>query len=79
MKPTGIKKKYKEQTQSEIKTPSADQGPPAKCGFESQDHPPSQNETNPVHLSHCTEEKTAAMPSLKSQEKTQELFFGGEH
>lgn len=77
MEPTGIKKTQGTNPKRN-KNPSAGQGPPAKPGFESQDHP-SQNETNPVHVRHCTAEITAAMQSLKSQEKTQELSFGGEH
>lgn len=58
------------------KTPSADQGPPAKTGFETEDHPPSQtlewNQTC-AYQSHGTEEIFAAIQSLNSQKKTQEL------
>lgn len=58
------------------KPPSADQGPPAKTGFETEDHPPSQSlEWNQTcaYQSHGTEEIFAAIQSFNSQKKTQEL------
>lgn len=58
------------------KTLLADQGPPAKTGFEEEDPPPSQTlewDETCAYQSHGTEEILAAIQSLNSQKKTQEL------